>query len=264
MQQSQIILKLFCTCRRMTFAIQSWASFSQGVSSIYRGKKPKEALNGQLQCLGAISMAACKKKCIIIHHDSSKKTESKDLSKGRQKQQEHTFSSHIYSAMLSDSKVLWASHHETQIFQDFYFKQSKKMDIFCPAFMRKIKTSISWLVQPLRENNSISNITKIPESIHHYKVNILPTTNAVTVKKKNANIFFMKSDSPPPKPPLHGPKIYLKCWRKRFYAELGCAFSATHLPNYSTLPSPLSHHIKWTTTPYLYIKHFETLYLYTV
>lgn len=68
------------------------------------------------------------------------------------------------------------------------------MDIFCPAFMRKIKTSISWLVKPLRENNSISNITKIPESIHHYKVNILPTTNAVTVKKKNANIFFMKSD----------------------------------------------------------------------
>lgn len=51
---------------------------------------------------------------------------------------------------------------------------------------------------------------------------------------------------------------------ERFYAELGCAFSATHLPNYFTLPSPLSHHIKWTSIPYLYINHFETLYLYTV
>lgn len=51
---------------------------------------------------------------------------------------------------------------------------------------------------------------------------------------------------------------------KRFYAKVGYAFSATHLPNYFTLPSPLSHHIKWTSIPYLYIKHFETLYLYTV
>lgn len=46
------------------------------------------------------------------------------------------------------------------------------------------------------------------------------------------------------------------------YAELSCAFSATHLLSSSfTLPSPPSPCMKWTTIPYLYIKHSETLYL---
>lgn len=59
MPQSQTILDLFCTCRRMTFAIEPWASFSQGVSRISTDKKKKEAFrqatvlgHNQHGCLG--------------------------------------------------------------------------------------------------------------------------------------------------------------------------------------------------------------------
>lgn len=101
MLQSQINLKLFCTCRRMTFAMQSWASFSQGVSCIYKGKKPKEAFNGQAAVLGSNQHGCLEKEMYNNPPWLIQKTESKDLSKGRWKQPEHTFSNHIYLAMLS-------------------------------------------------------------------------------------------------------------------------------------------------------------------
>lgn len=46
----------------MTFAIESWASFSQRVSRIYSHKKKKEAINRQAAVLGS-NQHGCSEMC---------------------------------------------------------------------------------------------------------------------------------------------------------------------------------------------------------